>query len=690
MSPTDRQVLRATTTVRGVVTIDNTTTGQAASVQTTDALEARLDAVQMLIAASGDLEVTVSAGKLLFADGQTLTVPAATVEVFDERTNYIGVRMQYGTVHALRKRGDCGTVWIGEVICAAGSITSIVQYPAPIYPPGRVERFKRAMQHASNGLKVVTIGNSLWDGSYGASWTAFGAVFDSAETPTTYQIPNCSAINWKQYQYGGQKSSDGLMWLSGRGVTTQVLQNAHSASVVFGPDYLQRNTVSGGYHLEAPGGMGADLVVIGDELNGGRDNLSFLESMVREARSRGSEVILLTDNDKEDGSGTIWSNYATMAAICDAYGAALCDTASYLDEIEQQGTDAHIDNNHPNATGVASHAKTIRNLLSDYPLRPSANSEQPKTRIAAWDTAADYASLYFGRRADFVCVPSSTTGTFVATDILSNSTYYTKIPSVVLGQKTVGDCTLELDAGEYAFYSHPFASRIDVIWETSNPSWTTYQQTPAGVTLKTHAPSADSAAVKLQEATTASEIDNYTDPTGSETTASPLRNVTVKFTGATGTTKLLGVVFWTVPYDEIPESNRRYGGLWSVETQNSGAIPAAPYTDTVGSTVEFEFVGTAACVVLAAHNAAGKVDAWVDDVQVHSAHDLYTSQSGVYSRSLMLFPARAKWTTGDPSVGYGRHTARIKYASTNGSAGSVSAGSKRRVQILGTFQLDTR
>lgn len=658
----------------------------AAQADATEALD-RLNAVQFHLTASG-LTISITAGTLTFSDGQSVAVSAGSVTVFDSRTNYIGVRIHDQTWHALRARLDGGTVFVGEVVVSGGVVTAIRQYPVPAYPIGRVERFKAAMQHASHGLVTLELGNSLVDGTYGWTATAYDAVFSSSSTPTTYQIPNAADLTRVRRQYGGQKSRDALAL--GFGHVYRVLEygQRHSAAVLVGEDVLTRESVSGAYYTRAEGALGVHLVVVTDYLNAGRENMFFLETICREARAAGAEVLWVIDNDKLV-EGTIWGDLDTFAAIANTHGAALADVASYMEETKLLGTTVHSDSQHPNSAGVQIYAKTIRGVLCNYPLPAAHEQVIADGRVAYLDNPSYYPNRVLPRRADVQVDPAETTGSWGATAIGSSSTYYSKIPGKLWAGKSDSNCCLLLDSGEYAHYAHPFALGMDVIVETSNPSFSLQLQRPGGTLYSTLSPGADSAAVKLYELAAANFVGAETDPTGSESSGSPFRNVSIRLQCSSGTARVLGVVFYTVPHVEIPRSALRLSGYWLTEAAVSDAVPALLYTDSLGSEVTFEFVGTGCIACLQAHNAAGRVSTWYDGRAVHTDHELYTSASGMHTRSLLIAPDLTRISGGAGDLGYGRHTVRIKFSALHGSAGSVGTDA-RRVKILGIHAIDTR
>jgi len=181
-----------------------------------------------------------NAGRLTFADGQTLTFEGGSIACIASRTNYVGINLFTGTLHALRRAVDHGTLFLGAVVCGTNSITRVESWGVRL-PTGRVERFKAAIQNSQHKLKLVSFGNSIMASAYGGATNKWmDAIFSASASPTTYQLANTSGLTWKDYSYGGQKSREALMFL-GQATTPAVFTAAHAACYVYGLDYIARN-----------------------------------------------------------------------------------------------------------------------------------------------------------------------------------------------------------------------------------------------------------------------------------------------------------------------------------------------------------------------------------------------------------------------------------------------------------------
>jgi hypothetical protein len=625
-----------------------------------------------------------NAGKITFPDGQVLTWAGGSVACIASRTNFVGINLFTGDAHALRRGVDMGTVFIGRVVCDGSGITSVAQGPIQL-PPGRVERFKAAIQNGQHKLKLTSFGNSIMASAYGGATNKWmDAIFSASASPTTYQLPNTSGLTWKDYSYGGQKSREALMFL-GQATTPLTFTNAHGASYVYGLDYISRNGTSA-LDLGSPAVRGADLAVFYDYFNGGSDNLLMIESAIRRLRMDGTEVVLCVDNRPRDTDPSTDLLYAAYQAIASTYGCAIADCQSYMEEQQAKGVTVHADTNHPNQAGSDAIAEAVRGVLNGYPLQQDTPPiVVPKGRAVSL-VDYGYTNGFVPRAMDFQTDPSATTGTRVATMIDPSSHYITRIPSIVLGRRTTNDCVIELETGEYADFAHPFALGCDLIIESTNASTSiTMRNLSDGVTISTLSPSADTPAVKLYELATPSMLfgtsPRWSDPTGFETSASPLRNVAVRFTCTVGTARIIGVNWHTVPWSEVRRQDTRYFGAWFTDTYGSLEVPA---TDTAGDAYEFDFTGNGCLLLFASHPAAGRVNVWLDGVQLFTNQQLRET-GGPYSRSLVLYPALTAWNSAD--AGWERHHVRVQAVSATG--GTPSAGN-RMLMPLAAYALDLR
>lgn len=626
-----------------------------------------------------------NAGRITFRDGQVLSFAGGSVACIASRTNFIGINLFTGTLHALRRGVDYGTVFIARVVTDGGGITSVSQGPIAL-PPGRVERFKAAIKYPQHGLKLFSDGNSIMSASFGDTTNQWmDAIFSASSVPTTYQLStNLSGLTWTDRSYGGQLSIGGLTFV-GRSTTAGVTTNSNrSASWIYGGDYIARNGSSAFFQYD-PAVERADLVILHNYFNGGRENLLWLETIVRKYRALGSEVILCIDNKPRDTDPDASDFYNAAVALAETYGCALADHQSYMEEQQSKGVTVHADANHPNQAGNDAIAECLRGVLNTYPLT------QDNTPISAAVGRSvplidhGYTNGIVPREANYQFVPVETTGAYVATGITAGSDYLRAFPNINMAGRTTNDCVLELESGEYAIYAHPFAMGGWVLYESkSTSSSLAVHPITGGAASKTFSITSDDPALKMGEAVLAQEIlisnsAANNDPTGAETTASPMRNFAIKLQSTSGTTRILGFVWLTVPWQEIPRSAMTFNGVWSTDTYAS--LVSCAVTDTQGSAVSFEFTGTGCILSLALHPSAGRIDVWLDGVQTHSDYNLLET-AGRFTRSLLLQGT-------SPHSGFGRHTVRIVQDGATGSAAAV-ASTARRLMLLGAYALDTR
>jgi hypothetical protein len=428
------------------------------------------------------------------------------------------------------------------------------------------------------------------------------------------------------------------------------------------------------------------LAVIYDYFNGGSDNLLMIESVVRRLRADGTEVVLCVDNKPRDTDPDNTLLYESFLAIASTYGVAVADCQSYMEEQQAKGVNVYADVNHPNQAGCNAIAESVRGVLNQYALQqdtpPIVNPKGRGVPLVNYG----YTNGVIPRTMDFQSEPVTTTGSRVPTDIPIASHYYTRIPSVVLGRRTVSDCVLELEVGESAVFAHPFALGCDLIIETTNATTSiTMQNLSDGVTISTLNPSPDTPAIKLFELATPAMIfgtsPRWSDPTGFENTTSRFRNLAIRFTCAVGTARIIGVNWHTVPWEEVRRQNTRYFGSWFTDSYMGLDVPS---TDMVGAAYEFSFTGNACLLLFASHPNAGRVNVWIDGIQVFTNQQLRDS-GGNYTRSLVVSPALSTWSSAD--AGFDTHHVRVQSVSATG--GTPTVGS-RLLMPIAAYSLDTR
>lgn len=627
-----------------------------------------------------------NAGVITFSDGQVLSWPGGAVACINDRTNFVGINLHTGVAHALRRGVDHGTLFIGRVVTSGGSILSVTQGPIQL-PPGRVERSKALIKSGRHMLKLVSFGNSIMASAFGGATNQWmDAIFTASALPTTYQLPNTDQITWRNYSYGGQKSREALMFL-GKATAPVMFTSHHSASYLYGLDYISRNGTAA---LETPAAAvrGADLAVIYDYFNGGSENLLMVESAIRRLRADGTEVVLCIDNRPRDTDPSTDNLYAAYQAMASTYGCSLADCQSYMEELQSEGVTVHADTNHPNQQGSNAIAECVRGVLNSLPIPQGTPPTIGLKGRAVPLIDYGYTNGVIPRAMDFQSDPATTTGARVATAIPSNSHYISRIPSIVLGRRGTNDAVIELETGEYATFAHPLALGCDLIIESTNAATSiTMQNASDGVTINTLSPSADTPAVKLYEFATPSMLfgtsPRWSDPTGYEGTTSPFRNIALKFTCTVGTARVIGVNWHTVPWSDVRIQDMRFQGAWTTDAYGGLDVPC---TDIVGDSLEFEFTGNAVALLFASHVNAGRVNIWIDGVQTHANQQLRET-GGAYSRCVLVYPQLASTAWASADAGYGPHRVQIR---TVAATGGTPAAGLRLCMLLNAYALDLR
>lgn len=627
-----------------------------------------VDPTPVLLAGTG-LNVEVAAFKVTMADGEALSYAGATVAVPASGTFYIGFDLYSGVVRALRYKANTGTVWLGKVTTSGAAVTAVVPEASIVVPPTSIPLTRAKIARPYQSVKIGLLGTSLVEGAgSGTYWHSL--CFDNAYVADGFlvELGNSATVTVTNSAAGGTTAHHSLMQL-GRSVYSAVGAYG-STQITYGPKYGARQAATPeASYAESPL-FGMDLVIIGACANGGTYDLSYLENAVRLLRSRGVEVIILTENYRSDNAAFLESNIPLLAQLAAAYGCELADTWSYMRATQDGGTTVLADVIHQNAAGHIAYAAAVRSVLNGQ-AQAAAVVRMPETRfMTPAQTLIAKKSL---SRADIQFTPYSTTGALVSSPVTTAE----KNPAIAFGGKLAGStAVIELGVGEIAYFGHGFAHAVDIIVEL-NSAFTvevSTQDTSSVLATVVNASTGLNQVAPLEAVAMGSYADISAGQPGFVN-----RGLQIKCT--VGTARIVGVCFWTWPSEEIPFTDMEFVGTWAEEAAVAGRA-VSKYSDTDLDRVIIPFTGTAINVVMSGKDAAGKIDVWLDGRLISSAFDLRIG--GDY-----VSPITVAADADHFGHGYGDHVLMIKRNGAHASVAAAAAGN-RRLAILAAYALDGR
>lgn len=290
-------------------------------------------------------DVTNSGLDLIVPSGEVNGVKWAggRVAALPGRAQTLVVNLKTRELHVLGRCLGDGEIALAEITSSEDGILRLEQI-SPRLPSTRIPH---AVQKLSKGepLHVTTLGTSLVEnGRIPQGWMS--QLFDNRKPVSRFYVGSDSTeiapgnIAVKNYALGGSNSR-------------------YTAAVV--------GTAVAGNRSPTPSpAFACDLAIVALLPNDGIDRLELFESVVRQLRSRGIEVLLLTDNAfaKAGEADPLWKDGEFVRKMADRYGCALADTAAYMREGELRGLRVYKDQIHHAPSGEDCWAEAIAGVLS--------------------------------------------------------------------------------------------------------------------------------------------------------------------------------------------------------------------------------------------------------------------------------------------------------------------------------------
>lgn len=642
-------------------------------------LRERLDASEEFLLSRGfflyspfestGLQAVFNGGELKQYDGTLSVFSGGSVTLPDNSTNDIVLSLHNLSLQVLPRSLHTGAVRIATVTTMGGQITDVKQPSLFSLPKSRIEKTKKKLRRDYQQVRIALLGDSLTEGAgSGTYW--MDLVFNSGQVAQGYNIDGLGHCTVDNFAIGSQTSHYGLAVLGkavqsnkGKYNSTQVTYQQYTGTKFnTTPITLKDSPVASGKY---------DLAFVGFGANGGTDNLTYVETIVKTLRDAGTEVIILTQNPSSTDNDYLKQQGEDYAKLADAYGCELCDTWAFVRAAKVAGQTTHADAVHMAQAGHIAYAKAVRSVINSLDQERYIQVERQKTRFMLPADSAK--SRKYPNSAEIQFTPFETTGAPGATSV----TTVNKNLALLFGGKTTSNAVTTIATGQNAYFGHANPHSLDLLVDWSSPFTAEIYRQDGTVLLGTVTSSYSLSRIACMEGVPIAGLGDMAS------TKPGYENTSIKIVVTSGTLKLVGVIFYSWKKKEIPISAIDFKGTWNEEAW-SYSTPYSKYSDTNGDSMLFEYEGNGFELVLSNRTASGIIDVYVDGELVRPQVDLYTS--GLYTYSLRYFPESASnYFDRD----YSKHTVFVKLNGVNASA-VAPASTNRRLALLNAYVFDAR
>jgi lysophospholipase L1-like esterase len=646
--------------------------------------------VPFQVLAGSGLSVSVDPGTLSFPGNDPIAVPGGDVMLKPNSVNHIGIDLFDFSLHAFTRKIHSGAVFLADVTTDA---EGIIQIDAPRAVAARLSRVPKAQAaiRAGNSLNVLLIGDSLTQGA-GASFSNIWSQLlfgDKARSSRWNLLPLDPQLKYANAAAGGNTVLYGMSLVgtaigpNGAGWATD-----HPDQAIFRTLYNDARLVSQGQlapesfpspFLSNP----PDLLVIGFGANAISDEAVYLETIIREFRSRGTEVILLTSNRRFDGNTPMLANEELLQLVSDNQACAIADTYDYVEEANRNGIPTYADEVHQNDEGQRRYAAAIRSVLND--LKQEADPLQASPNRITLATPNFFPPGRFPTATLVQCFPNADTGS------RTNARDPGLSLPVVLGRAGHAAAVTHLTTGQWATYAGSRVLAVDLIVENL-PGENGVLRVSTGFdayTVKSvpvYGALSPMQVFRILSYQEVHQIPNNASFFNREQNGAA--SVGLRLTCVEGLVRVAGVVFHTYKGFDVPFESMTFSGNWGSE-RSALDLPAWRYTDSISDTVTIPFRGNGVEVWLHAGAAAGRVNVLLNGAPAKTAIELYQpSGTAPLLYSLKIFPGLASLDQPVSSL-YGNYVLQVRLDGVNASTGAVSP-QQRRLALYGAQALDTR
>lgn len=313
---------------------------------------------------------TVGSGVLRGSDGSETLFQGGSVSLRPSATNYLVVN--YGTLrlHNLRRWVGDGEQLIATIITSASGVLQVIRPDSFSVPPSRIGRAKSILAARLDSLRVVTLGDSLTEISPQVNWRTL--LFDESQIGRGLHVDSGPPTFFWNLGLSSSTPAYGLALLS------RACQSAGQSKLGWGiaanpSDFFitDSNTVpSSLFPLRTQShywDFAPDLTIVSYGVNADLYNPNNIESIARILiQDQGQSAIFTTENDFAilPRSDAILNG---LLPIRDSIGGAIADTAAYVDEVNDNGTNTYVDSIHQNEAGWTAWAEAIYGVLNPLP-----------------------------------------------------------------------------------------------------------------------------------------------------------------------------------------------------------------------------------------------------------------------------------------------------------------------------------
>ena len=633
------------------------------------------------------LVLTIGAGQLEDAAGAGIAVPAGTVTLRDNATNYVVVSLFDLSYHAFTRTGHTAGVCIATVVTSGGVVTSVSRSSTFKLLNNPIEPFTSKLRNGQL-VRILMVGDSITNGAGGTPYF-YDLCWNAANAAAGYNYPNVANITLSRLGYPGASAIAGMAIIADLNQQcTGGTNNAYShtdQSVVRMPFANSERTTpvpyigSNRYVMALP-----DAVFIALGTNYDARNFVWLEAQARFWRKKGVPVCLITCNRRYDGPSSATPADPRWELFAASVGAALCDTAEFMEEayynyLNNGGTNPYSDLVHPSTYGQALWAQAITGMVNAY-RHPFCVTELQEKFTTITTTSAIRPSAH----AQLQILPLNLVG--------APPTGTTPWPfanlRVLLAQQAATAGRYEIGVGQAVIGSFPFVTgSVWAIVENQAGDNATYSVTQPAGTWSTGSITGSSIPMQFIEIIPASTVQSFATAnsfySGTKNKALPV-SVGFQLNATSGNIKLVGFLFETPIVREIPRSEWDLIGTWAQEAGDFDTSCRLTYTDTSGDRMIIRAPDCHGVAFMTrVGNAAGQITVVADTLSAYAPLEMYVNNVNQFNLPLVFVPGA--WpnfsltsTATIPLTNNRRdHMLTVTLSGVNGSAAATSAGIRR-------------
>jgi hypothetical protein len=587
-----------------------------------------------------------------------------SVQLIPGITQYVGVNVSTKRLHCLPRLGDMGFIPVAKVTTSQTAVTSITAI-TPKLPDVPLSRFINKLKNGQN-TNVYVLGSSLLEGL-----THLHMVADAGGA---YSIANGTTIGLYSGAVGGSQAQYALSLigepyvLAGAGFYGLPSGSAIQAHQEVGHRMSVLSEV--GASLRNKNLASADLVIVGMLANGGTDRDLYHETILRELRKAGVDVLVVTDNGQGYSAAHavdaplsygLYTDGPRLMRLAKSNGCAVADTAAYVAEAlmrELSGQfpagNVYRDTIHMNFTapvqgpsaqyetqGYAVWAEAMAGVMDSS--NPIATPDV-KPRLVADKKTPGQAKLLFPANIGY-----RSPGTFGALNITQLATLGTvgQVSGLAVVSNTIGEqfgvkadqACLSVPAGACVLFGHTFSVRYGMVVAATDCTAEIWFNN-GGMKYKTINISGASRRSVYVELLAPSDI-------GVDTASHGFSDLGASIYCSSGTLEILAIVALTPEIEYIGDS-MKLSGTWAEENTQISTLKGS-YSDTVGDSVTVSHKqASRLAITVNARSQGGTCDIYENGVVVSAAnaHSLvgvshfravhYQNTPGLQRRSLTI------------------------------------------------------